>query len=91
MLGDEFTVGKFDVTEHETILGSLDHSRTIVMPIFGNYAFKDSAFQLQVQPQKILIHYRDGDILPDNLLSISRTAAPSQCSEEDCSLSVFFQ
>lgn len=75
MLGDEIVVGKFDVSSHADALGSIDHSRTVSMPVYANYVFQNSPFQVQVQPQNLQIDYRAPDIFPTRLLDIAREAA----------------
>ena len=75
MLGELFVVGAFDFGEHKSILGELDNSRTVVMPVFGDYFFKDSAFHVQIQPQRLQIDFRNDQILPTSLCEIAVAAA----------------
>lgn len=75
MIGDSFQIGVFDMSAHEQVLGKLDHSRTVVMPIFGDYAFVDSPFHIQIQPNKVQIDFRNHDILPHELQDVATDLA----------------
>lgn len=75
MLGDDLVIGKFNVSEYSDVLGVLDPSRTVMMPIFANYAFQDSPFQVQIQPQKIQLDYRAPDLFPQALQEVAQKVA----------------
>lgn len=82
MIGDAIVVGKFDVSNHAKVLGPIDPSRTVLMPVYANYLFKDSSFQVQVHPQKLQIDYRAPDIFPASLLEIGNEAASVYSDDE---------
>ena len=75
MIGDDIVVGKFDVSNHVDVLGKIDHTRSVLMPIYANYAFQDSPFHVQLQPQKIQFDFRGPEIFPDSLVDIAQKAA----------------
>lgn len=75
MIGDDIVVGKFDVSSYADVLGKIDHSRSVMMPIYANYAFQDSPFQVQLQPQKIQFDFRAAEIFPESLIDIAQKAA----------------
>lgn len=75
IIGDSFTVGAFNVGKHERILGELDATRSITLPVLGNYSFKDSPFHVLIEPQKIQIDYKNENILPNDLLNIALEAS----------------
>jgi len=75
MLGDSIVIGKFNVSDCSDVLGNLDATRSVLMPVYANYVFQDSAFQIQIHPGKIQIDYRASDIFPNSLLEVANRAA----------------
>lgn len=75
MLGDDIVVGKFNLTDFSDELGQIDASQTVLLPIFANYVFQETPFQVQLQPQKIQIDYRAPDLLPSVLQEVAERLA----------------
>ena len=75
MIGDGIVIGKFNVADCTDVLGTLDATRSVMMPVYANYVFLDSAFQIQIHPGKIQLDYRASDIFPDGLLEVGNHVA----------------
>lgn len=75
MLGDDIVVGKYNIADRADVLGELDASQSVLMPVYANYAFRESPYQVQLHLGKFQIDYRAPDLFPAGLLEAGMHAA----------------